>query len=172
MPKLRPYTGEDVGAIVASVANRPRSRSVAQGNNPSNGSPSGSNPIGVGHNRRLSNSQGSIHARSGSIAAGGNDRRSFGRQSMSQGQMQAIIDENRSSSFPEHARAPSPTDTKTDAVSGGGAIDWGNVSSPAKTRLPSTGAGLAFNPPVSPERTLRAGATSPSTLRRLVQQSR
>ena len=75
MPKLRPYNGEDVGTIVASVANRPRSRSIAQ-NNPNNGSPSASNAVG-GHGRRMSSSNNSMHARSGSIATG-NDRRSFG----------------------------------------------------------------------------------------------
>lgn len=175
VPRLRPYVGEDVGAIVSSVANRPRSRSIAQGNggNGSNSSPSASNTIG-GHGRRMSSTTSAFggHGRSGSIAAGGNDRRSFGRQSMSQGQMQAIIDENRAGGGAmDNGRAPSPTDTKsTEPVTGGGAIDWGNVASPGKVRIAS--GGPSFSPPVSPERGLRAGATSPSTLRRLVQQSR
>lgn len=169
VPKLRPYTGEDVGAVVASVANRPRSRSIAN-NNPNNGSPSGVNAVG-GHGRRMSSSNNSsIHARSGSIAAGGNDRRSFGRQSMSQGQMQAMIRDQ--SADAGNGRAPSPTDTKTEVPSGGGAIDWQNLSasSPARGRAVSGQAGMTFSPPVSPEKGMRAGATSPSALRRLVQQ--
>ena len=70
-PRLEPYTGADVAQIVASVAGRPRSRSVAgQG--------------GVGHARRGS-SQGGGGGGGGSVGvgagAGGHQRQqSFGRE--------------------------------------------------------------------------------------------
>ena len=89
--------------------------------------------------------------------------------------MQAIMGDSASAVSAEAAggRAPSPTDSKTgEGNSKGGAIDWQNVAtaSPGRPRAGNGQAGGTFSPPVSPEKGLRAGATSPSTLRRLVQQ--
>lgn len=213
VPKLEPYIGEDVDTVVASVANRPRSRSIATNNNnnvtgsPSSGGGNGSGG-GGGHARRISTSAGG-HGRGNSVASAGvetfrADRRSFGRQSLGQGQMQAIIDEARSATSAAQQlpplngspidRAVSPMDTtaadpsasnsssassSTPAApaNGGGAIDWSNMmtqnfsaNSVNRTRAGSGSNSNSFSPPVSPERGMRAGATSPSTLRRLVQQ--
>jgi len=101
IPKLAPYTGEDVGQIVASVANRPRSRSIASNNNPNS---TANSPSHHTHGRRMSSGHG--HGRmSGSISSGslngiasGSLGRSsnLGRASMSQSQMRAIMDEANS----------------------------------------------------------------------------
>lgn len=220
VPVLVPYADEDAPAVVASVANRPRSRSIVN-NGPGgvNGSPGGAGASG--HGRRMSSSNSSMHGRGGSMAGSGagpngepfsssgqRDRRSFGRQSFGQSQLQGIVDESSRSNLPANPtfidRAVSPHDTTGNATitassssssvstsanpapapSGGGAIDWSNLSQQqpsasssmfaSRTRTASAGnpagAGTAFSPPVSPERGMRAGATSPSALRRLVQQ--
>jgi hypothetical protein len=159
-PKLIPYDGEDAANIVASVATRPRSRSIAQNNGPSGGSPSSGN--GSTHSRRMSSSGG----------------RNFSRGSISQYQMQAIMDDAKSAN-----RSPSSPTKETAPAANGGAIDWEAVQQQAATQIqrPRTGsasgtAALAFSPPTSPERGLgvgqRAGAVSPSTLRRLVSVNR
>jgi hypothetical protein len=176
-PKLIPYDGEDAANIVASVATRPRSRSIAQNNGPSGGSPSSGN--GSTHSRRMSSSGG----------------RNFSRGSMSQYQMQAIMDDAKSANPPTTPskdgqangvsphRSPSSPTKETAPAANGGAIDWEAVQQQAATQIqrPRTGsasgtAALAFSPPTSPERGLgvgqRAGAVSPSTLRRLVSVNR
>lgn len=197
-PKLVPYEGDDVPNVVASVATRPRSRSIAQNNGPAAGgqagvpvqAASGSNT----HYRRMSNSSGAANARS------------FGRASMSQYQMQAIMDDASSATAPttpsKNSQANGNSNTGSDATSptasvkgsppstSGGAIDWSALQqqAAAQTSRARTGsasnasgaptgasgntAGQAFSPPTSPERGIglgqRAGAVSPSTLRRLV----
>lgn len=206
-PKLVPYEGDDVPNVVASVATRPRSRSIAQNNGPTAGSgPNGSPaPAGAGgsgaHYRRMSSSSGAA-----------NNARNYGRASMSQYQMQAIMDDANSAvaaaptTPSKHAQANGNSNAGSDAVSptasakgsppstttaSGGAIDWGALqqqaaaqatrartgsnSSPAPAGTgAAASAGPAFSPPTSPERGLgqRAGAVSPSTLRRLVSANR
>lgn len=213
-PKLAPYNGDDVVNVVASVANRPRSRSIAQNN------ASGTNASGNGgtsststtaspasnasaHHRRMSNSSGG-----GNASVNG---RSFGRASMSQYQMQAIMDEAHSAVGPTtpssnstakdgqvngtgSSGSPASASNKESPTSAaGGAIDWTALqqqaaaqaqtqaqanrnrtgSASSQTQIPG---GQAFSPPTSPERSLglgqRAGAASPSALRRLVSANR
>jgi len=193
VPLLRPYvsTTEEVSSVISSVANRPRSRSIASNNNV-NSSPSASGIVTGSHGRRMSSS----HARGGSMAGsqqngagqqqGNNERRPFGgRPSFGQGQMQAIMDEANQASAASSsesaldARSPSPKTTLTGGEGntsggGGGAIDWSSVSQGGggggRPRAASGQQGQTFSPPVSPERGMRAGATSPSSLRRLIQQ--
>lgn len=192
-PKLLPYEGDDVPNVVASVATRPRSRSIAQNNGPSTGGSNGQPaPAGASttHYRRMSNSSGAPNTRN------------YGRASMSQYQMQAIMDDASSAIAPttpsKHAQANGNSNAGSDAVSptvsakgsppstSGGAIDWSALQqqATAQTSRARTGSnsnaigagagagGHAFSPPTSPERGVglgqRAGAVSPSTLRRLV----
>ena len=180
-PKLVPYTAEDAGPIVASVANRPRSRSVSTSlQNGTNGSPSAAN--GNNHSRRLSNSTGGNGSYSRNNAVGGVNgsaafNRTYVRPSMSQGQMQAIMDEaviteEQSSKVNGSGSPPSPSAATN--MPNGGAIDWSahqQVQSTAtRSRGPSVGNGAFASPPISPERGL--GATSPSRLRRMMLSSR
>ncbi|KAL7004763.1 hypothetical protein EMMF5_005678 [Cystobasidiomycetes sp. EMM_F5] len=190
-PKLAPYLGEDASQVVASVANRPRSRSIST--NVQNGSPGGA--ASGQHSRRLSNSTGvsNIHSRmassgsSGSIHAqsmglnGSNGRGGFGRPSVSQGQMQSIMDEAviaEEESSPPAATTnlngtsspPSPT-AAANANANGGAIDWSAVQQQQAVNARTRGASPHFtSPPISPERGL--GANSPTRLRRLMMPSR
>lgn len=196
-PKLVPYEGDDVPNVVASVATRPRSRSIAQNNGASTGGPNGSPAPATGstnHYRRMSNSAGAANARN------------FGRPSMSQYQMQAIMDDASSAAAPttpsKNAQVNGNSAAGSDAVSptgsakgsppstSGGAIDWGALQQQAATQASrartsshsnaatASGAfaGQAFSPPTSPERGIglgqRAGAVSPSTMRRLVSSNR
>ena len=191
VPKLQPYADEDTPQVIASVANRPRSRSVVTGSMP-NGVAPNSSPAGP-HGRRMSNSSGSRLINStggatvngqisnmgagGGVGAGsgvtGSLGRSFGRQSMSQHQLQAIVDEaaNLSDSTSGTSGAdgtgspPSPTATI------GGAIDW-NAYQQQQQRT-RTGSG-SFTPPLSsPERGMQgSGATSSTRLRRVTNASR
>lgn len=197
-PKLIPYEGEDVPNIVASVATRPRSRSIAQNNGPSSGTggPGGSPAPAASHYRRMSSSSGAA-----------NHARAFGRASMSQYQMQAIMDDANSAVAPttpskaKQANGASESTSPSGSGSGsppnaasGGAIDWNALQQQAVAQHTSSGrartgsgsnasnqaaignAGPAFSPPTSPERGIglaqRAGAVSPSTLRRLVSANR
>ncbi|KAK9897068.1 hypothetical protein P389DRAFT_168769 [Cystobasidium minutum MCA 4210] len=199
-PKLVPYDGDDIPNIVASVATRPRSRSIAQNNNSNPASTSterGSAPTSGAHYRRMSSSR----------------HNNNGRASMSQYQMQAIMDDANSavapttpsksnassqangrpeSTSPTNKGSPSAGGAGTATASSGGAIDWNALQQQAvaqSTGRARTGsgssanhqsslsnAGQAFSPPTSPDRGLglgqRAGAVSPSTLRRLVSANR
>lgn len=183
VPKLGPYADEDAPQVIASVANRPRSRSIATGSNPSGISTS--SPASS-HGRRLSTSSGTRMTSSTSAsningqAIGGNGNgstagsvpgplsRSFGRQSMSQYQLQAIADEaanaEESGSITGGpngtASPPSPTSTT------GGAIDWNAYQQEQQRNRAGSG---SFSPPsASPERGMQgSGANSPTRLRRL-----
>lgn len=167
--KLAPYNEPDAAQIIGSVQNRPRSRSIAQNNNATghtNGNGINTSPM---HNRRLSNSSGHARGASNSSALNGvgssmNGTRSFGRASMSQHQMNAIIDEASASTHNDDANT-SPTSTSPTSASNnnGGAIDWSNHQQQPRSRGSSTS---QFSQPAvggqygSPER--GAGAISPS----------
>jgi len=190
IPKLAPYGESDAPQIIASVANRPRSRSIAS-NTASGGSVV--NSPGNVHNRRMSNSgNNNFHSRmassvsSGSLngsvggAAGGGSTRSLGRASLSQHQMQAIKDEAdngpTSDSTPSStARSNSPpSPTSGNNMPNGGAIDWNSYQAKqdgASRSRNNSGSGSqpSFNNPPSPERNLQGGgAVSPTRLRRVI----
>jgi hypothetical protein len=174
VPILAPYNAEDSPQVIASVQNRPRSRSIASGG-------VGSSPA---HNRRLSNSSG-MHARMSSsasgnsmngLAAGANAPggvRSFGRGSMSQNQMQSIIDEAMSAPSESATNGPNSPPSPTAALganTNGGAIDW-NAYQQQQSGRSRGGSGTFSSSPgiASPERGMQGGgAISPNRMRRPV----